>query len=111
MKPGNIILTKSGIKLLDFGLAKFRQPPLQGLSDRVTQEDPITAQGDDPRLQYMARVAFAHGCEPLRWLRLASQAMAQADGAEGSLIPEAKAARLTNLRSWSVMTSAKRISM
>jgi serine/threonine protein kinase/Tol biopolymer transport system component len=27
LKPGNIMLTKSGIKLLDFGLAKFTAPP------------------------------------------------------------------------------------
>ncbi len=30
LKPGNIMLTKSGAKLLDFGLAKLRQPGTVG---------------------------------------------------------------------------------
>ncbi len=30
LKPGNIMLTKSGVKVLDFGLAKFEQPASPG---------------------------------------------------------------------------------
>jgi serine/threonine protein kinase len=55
LKPGNIMLTKSGAKLLDFGLAKASAPPLAGdfsssptvsrpLVGRV-QSDALTAQG------------------------------------------------------------------
>src|SRR6202167_4452941 len=55
LKPGNIMLTKSGAKLLDFGLAKATAPPLAGdfsssptvsrpLVGRV-QSDALTAQG------------------------------------------------------------------
>ena len=58
LKPGNIMLTKSGTKLLDFGLAKLkprgfcRRLPL---SDLPTATDPITAQGTIlGTLQYMA---------------------------------------------------------
>ena len=32
LKPGNIMLTKTGTKLLDFGLAKLRDPKTAGLS-------------------------------------------------------------------------------
>src|ERR1700681_1597449 len=48
LKPGNIMLTKSGAKLLDFGLAKLAQTaPLSEvpLSDAPTARDPVTAQG------------------------------------------------------------------
>ena len=34
LKPGNIMLTKSGTKLLDFGLAKLRRKPLRPLRNR-----------------------------------------------------------------------------
>jgi Tol biopolymer transport system component/predicted Ser/Thr protein kinase len=56
LKPGNIMLTKSGAKLLDFGLAKLRQEaaPATPLSQLPTA-DAITAQGTIlGTLQYMA---------------------------------------------------------
>src|ERR1700680_1573268 len=57
LKPGNIMLTKSGSKLLDFGLAKLREDaaPTTPLSQLPTGRDPITAQGTIlGTLQYMA---------------------------------------------------------
>src|SRR6202051_602480 len=57
LKPGNIMLTKSGTKLLDFGLAKLRQEasPATPLSQLPTVNDTITAQGTIlGTLQYMA---------------------------------------------------------
>jgi serine/threonine protein kinase len=58
LKPGNIMLTKSGAKLLDFGLAKLTQtasPSAVSLSQAPTVKDPITAQGMIlGTLQYMA---------------------------------------------------------
>jgi eukaryotic-like serine/threonine-protein kinase len=57
LKPGNIMLTKSGTKLLDFGLAKLRQDvtPATPLSELPTADDAITAQGTIlGTLQYMA---------------------------------------------------------
>jgi Tol biopolymer transport system component len=58
LKPGNIMLTKSGTKLLDFGLAKLRQEtsaPNISLSKLPTADDAITAQGTIlGTLQYMA---------------------------------------------------------
>jgi len=59
LKPGNIMLTKSGAKLLDFGLAKLRQEttpaPNISLSKLPTANDPATAAGTIlGTLQYMA---------------------------------------------------------
>jgi Protein kinase domain len=57
LKPGNVMLTKSGTKLLDFGLAKLRQDasPATPLSQLPTAKDAITAQGTIlGTLQYMA---------------------------------------------------------
>ena len=58
LKPGNIMLTKSGTKLLDFGLAKLKQEASaddETLSDLPTATDPRTAQGTIlGTLQYMA---------------------------------------------------------
>ena len=57
LKPGNIMITKSGIKLLDFGLAKLKQEesPVSSLSQQPTAQDPITGQGVIlGTLQYMA---------------------------------------------------------
>jgi serine/threonine-protein kinase len=47
LKPGNIMLTKTGTKLLDFGLAKLRQEAAPGtpLSELPTERDAITSQG------------------------------------------------------------------
>jgi len=59
LKPGNIMLTKSGAKLLDFGLAKLRQEttptPNISLSKLPTANEPATAVGTIlGTLQYMA---------------------------------------------------------
>ncbi|MCM2316997.1 MAG: serine/threonine-protein kinase [Thermoanaerobaculia bacterium] len=43
LKPGNIMITASGAKLLDFGLAKLTQPEV--LIDDVTQRKPLTREG------------------------------------------------------------------
>src|ERR1700739_4208926 len=57
LKPGNIMLTKSEAKLLDFGLAKLREPQasMANLSALPTEGSNITAQGTIlGTLQYMA---------------------------------------------------------
>ncbi len=57
LKPGNIMLTKTGAKLLDFGLAKLRQEasPAIPVSQLPTMSQAITAQGTIMgTLQYMA---------------------------------------------------------
>lgn len=57
LKPGNIMLTKSGTKLLDFGLAKLAQEahPAAPESQLLTLKDGITSEGSIlGTLQYMA---------------------------------------------------------
>ena len=54
LKPQNIMLTRAGAKLLDFGLAK-RRAPLGGSTDSVLPTRDLTAQGAIVgTLQYMA---------------------------------------------------------
>ena len=48
LKPGNIMLTTAGAKLLDFGLAKLRKPGMvggDGFSAATTLSEPLTARG------------------------------------------------------------------
>src|SRR5229473_2236980 len=57
LKPGNIMLTKTGAKLMDFGLAKLRQDvaPATPFSELPTANNAITAEGTIlGTLQYMA---------------------------------------------------------
>lgn len=54
LKPGNVMLTRSGVKLLDFGLAKLR-PDATPPTDGVTGTAPLTMQGQIlGTLPYMA---------------------------------------------------------
>lgn len=48
LKPGNVMITASGAKLLDFGLAQMAQPAMRMFSDSsapATVVNPITAEG------------------------------------------------------------------
>ena len=57
VKPGNVMLTKSGTKLLDFGLARagVEASPIQGLTEMPTQAKPLTQEGTIlGTFQYMA---------------------------------------------------------
>lgn len=45
LKPGNIMLTSAGVKLLDFGLAKLANPTPMLSPDAATLVNPITAEG------------------------------------------------------------------
>ncbi len=53
LKPGNILVNKAGVKLLDFGLAKLVRPPVEGDAETLTKA--LTAEGSIVgTLQYMA---------------------------------------------------------
>ena len=58
LKPGNIMLTKSGAKLMDFGLAKAPAAPmgnLSGSNSLATMSQPLTTEGSIVgTIQYMA---------------------------------------------------------
>src|SRR5256885_1057842 len=45
LKPGNIMLTASGAKVLDFGLAKYDAQPQAIGPDDATQKKPLTEEG------------------------------------------------------------------
>ncbi len=57
LKPGNVMLTKTGAKLLDFGLARtgVESDPLRGFTEAATQAKPLTQEGTIlGTFQYMA---------------------------------------------------------
>ena len=56
LKPGNVMLTKAGVKLLDFGLAKFQNPLAMATRDETTlAPESLTAEGTIlGTLHYMA---------------------------------------------------------
>ncbi|HUF09056.1 MAG TPA: protein kinase [Rhodothermales bacterium] len=58
LKPGNVMITKSGAKLLDFGLAKAageERGVIEGLASGLTEARPLTAEGTIlGTFQYMA---------------------------------------------------------
>lgn len=55
LKPGNVMLTKGGAKLLDFGLAKMRAESLPGMSKADTARAALTEEGAVlGTIQYMA---------------------------------------------------------
>ncbi len=55
LKPGNIMLTRSGAKLLDFGLAKLKQPAVISDATLTALPTSITSEGSIiGTLQYMA---------------------------------------------------------
>ena len=59
LKPGNIIITKSGPKLVDFGLAKLQQGGAALDFSAVTQQKPLTQEGTIlGTFQYMAPEQF-----------------------------------------------------
>jgi len=45
LKPGNVMLTRTGTKLLDFGLAKAVSPALGDVGATVSRTSPLTVQG------------------------------------------------------------------
>jgi len=52
LKPGNVVVTKAGAKVLDFGIAKLRD---EAIVDNVTRTTPLTSQGAMlGTVQYMA---------------------------------------------------------
>jgi serine/threonine protein kinase len=53
LKPGNILVTRQGVKLLDFGLAKLRQAPLAE-SDETVEQGPTQHGQIVGTLQYMS---------------------------------------------------------
>jgi serine/threonine protein kinase len=76
LKPGNIILTKAGVKVLDFGLAKLQSAADVQHSAReaatMTGEQPLTAQGTTPN-STIERVHYWPTPDGQRFLFIARQ--------------------------------------
>ena len=63
LRPGNIMLTKSGAKLLDFGLAKLKAAEMEaGLTAMATGAAPLTGEGTI--LGTLYRFRWLPGCHP-----------------------------------------------
>jgi Tol biopolymer transport system component/predicted Ser/Thr protein kinase len=55
LKPGNVMVTKSGVKLMDFGLAKLKSEIVPGVLTAVTSDEKLTTDGTIVgTFQYMA---------------------------------------------------------
>jgi serine/threonine protein kinase len=86
LKPGNIMLTKTGAKLLDFGLAKSAAAAVSGATGSRTLTRALTAEGTIlGTIQYMSPRAARRQerRRPQRHLRVGRRALRDGDGAQG----------------------------
>jgi serine/threonine protein kinase len=72
LKPANILVTKSGVKLLDFGLAKLKGAKI--LDDRTVTEAP-TPEGDVSGRYKMRSAVVSHSCAMFRITSAQSKSM------------------------------------